>query len=137
MELTEGRQHLDLKQYFAFAASWVRRNSERTHNLCVVNCTSPAQYFHVLRRQIHRPYVKPLAVMAPKYMLHHRACRSSLDAIKPGTYFFRVIIEGGPGDNMAHRNYDLVPEEEVRRHSSSTTSSSPPLLLRARRKLFV
>ena len=76
-ELTGGKEFLTFEEYRHFAASWARRNDERTHNLCVVNCTTPAQYFHVLRRQIHRPYVKPLVVMAAKYMLHHRLFASS------------------------------------------------------------
>jgi len=53
-------------------AGWMRRNAERTHNMCIVNCSTPAQYFHALRRQIHRPFAKPLICMAPKYLLHHR-----------------------------------------------------------------
>jgi hypothetical protein len=114
-ELTGGRAKADMtfEQYLQFAASWARRNSERTHNLCVVNCTTPAQYFHVLRRQIHRPYVKPLILMSPKYMLHHRACRSPIEAMEPGTFFYRVIIEGTRGDNMAKKGYELVPNDEV------------------------
>jgi len=116
-ELTGGRAKADMtfEQYLQFAASWARRNSERTHNLCVVNCTTPAQYFHVLRRQIHRPYVKPLILMSPKYMLHHRACRSPIEAMEPGTFFYRVIIEGTPGDNMAMKGYEIVPNDEIKR----------------------
>jgi hypothetical protein len=53
-------------------AGWMRRNAERTHNMCIVNCSTPAQYFHALRRQIHRPFAKPLICMSPKYLLHHR-----------------------------------------------------------------
>ena len=37
----------------------------------VVNCTTPAQFFHVLRRQMHRPFRKPLIVMSPKSLLRH------------------------------------------------------------------
>ena len=40
-------------------ASWLQNNSERRHNLIVVVPSTPAQYFHCLRRQIHRPYSKP------------------------------------------------------------------------------
>jgi 2-oxoglutarate dehydrogenase E1 component len=93
----------------------MRRNAERTHNMCVVNCSTPAQYFHVLRRQIHRPFAKPLICMAPKYLLHHRACMSDLKDMDQNTFFRRVIVEKGPGDNMASRNYPLVPRHRIRK----------------------
>ena len=102
-------------QYFSFAAGWMRRNAERTHNACIVNCSTPAQYFHALRRQIHRPFAKPLICMAPKYLLHHRACMSNLADIGPNTFFRRLIVEQGPGDNMAARKHHLVPHEQIRK----------------------
>ena len=80
-------------------ASWLQSNSERRHNLIVVVPSTPAQYFHCLRRQIHRPYSKPVIVMSPKWLLHHRACTSRWADMGPGTYFHRVILEGGRGDN--------------------------------------
>ena len=45
-------------------SAWVMRFAERKHNLIVTMPSTPAQYFHVLRRQIHRPYAKPLVVMS-------------------------------------------------------------------------
>ena len=62
-------------------------------NIQVVNCTTPANYFHVLRRQIHRKFRKPLIVMAPKSLLRHRLCVSRIAEMGPGTYFDRVIGE--------------------------------------------
>ncbi|PKI62089.1 hypothetical protein CRG98_017462 [Punica granatum] len=47
-------------------------------NWQVVNATTPANYFHVLRRQIHRDFRKPLIVMAPKNLLRHKDCKSNL-----------------------------------------------------------
>ncbi len=47
-------------------------------NLQVVNCTTPANYYHVLRRQIHREFRKPLVVMSPKNLLRLPAARSPL-----------------------------------------------------------
>jgi 2-oxoglutarate dehydrogenase complex dehydrogenase (E1) component-like enzyme len=82
-------------------SSWLQSNTERKHNLVVVCPSTPAQYFHCLRRQIHRPYLKPLVVMSPKWLLHHKPCASELQDMGPGTFFQRVIIEGGRGDNMA------------------------------------
>ena len=48
-------------------------------NIQVVNCSTPASYFHVLRRQLRRSFRKPLIVMSPKSLLRHRRCVSTLD----------------------------------------------------------
>jgi len=63
------------------------------HNQQVVNCTTPANYFHVLRRQIHRNFRKPLIVMTPKSLLRHKLATSRLEDMGPGTGFRRVIGE--------------------------------------------
>lgn len=63
------------------------------HNWQVVNCTTPANYFHCLRRQVHRDFRKPLIVIAPKNLLRNRMCASSLEDMGPGTIFHRVIQE--------------------------------------------
>ncbi len=60
-------------------------------NMQVVYPSTPAQYFHVLRRQIHRPWRKPLIVMTPKSLLRNPACVSSLEDLNTGTQFKRVI----------------------------------------------
>jgi 2-oxoglutarate dehydrogenase E1 component len=60
-------------------------------NLQVVNCTTPASYFHVLRRQIHRSFRKPLIVMSPKSLLRHREATSRLDELGPDAEFHRVL----------------------------------------------
>lgn len=62
-------------------------------NIQVVNCTTPANFFHVLRRQIHRKYRKPLVVMSPKSLLRHERCVSSLSDFDSGTSFKVVIPE--------------------------------------------
>jgi 2-oxoglutarate dehydrogenase complex dehydrogenase (E1) component-like enzyme len=46
--------------------------------LQVVNCTTPANYFHVLRRQLHRQFRKPLVMFAPKNLLRHPLAKSPL-----------------------------------------------------------
>ena len=63
------------------------------HNWQVVNCTTPANYFHCLRRQVHRDFRKPLIVIAPKNLLRNRNCTSTLEDMGPGTIFHRVIQE--------------------------------------------
>jgi 2-oxoglutarate dehydrogenase E1 component len=64
-------------------------------NMQVVNCTTPANYFHVLRRQLRRNFRKPLVVMTPKSLLRHKAAVSKLDQMGPGTTFHRVLDEAG------------------------------------------
>ncbi len=74
-------------------------------NWQVVNCTTPASYFHVLRRQLRRNFRKPLVVMTPKSLLRHKMCVSALDEMGPGTEFHRVIPE----------TESLIAEDRVRR----------------------
>ena len=62
-------------------------------NMQVVNCTTPASYFHVLRRQLRRDFRKPLIVMTPKSLLRHKACVSRIEDMGPGTSFHRVLDE--------------------------------------------
>ena len=66
------------------------------HNWQVVNCTTPANYFHCLRRQVHRDFRKPLIVISPKNLLRHKKCVSSLEDMGPGTEFIRVLDETDP-----------------------------------------
>jgi 2-oxoglutarate dehydrogenase E1 component len=60
-------------------------------NLQVVNCTTPAQYFHVLRRQLHREFRKPLIVFTPKSLLRHKRAVSRLADFSGETTFHRVL----------------------------------------------
>ena len=60
-------------------------------NMQVVNCTTPAQFFHVLRRQMHRPFRKPLIVMSPKSLLRHARAVSSLADLTDGA--FRTVLD--------------------------------------------
>jgi len=62
-------------------------------NWQVVNCSTPANYFHCLRRQVHRDFRKPLIVLSPKNLLRHKLCVSTLEEMGPGTEFQRVIDE--------------------------------------------
>jgi 2-oxoglutarate dehydrogenase E1 component len=83
-------------------------------NWQVCNPTTPANYFHVLRRQIHRNFRKPLVLMTPKSLLRHKRCISFLDDMLPGTSFHRVFrdqAECVPGATTVQ----LVPDEEIRR----------------------
>jgi len=61
------------------------------NNMQVVNCTTPANFFHLLRRQIKRPFRKPLVVFTPKSLLRHPACVSDLEELSRGG--FREVID--------------------------------------------
>lgn len=74
-------------------------------NWQVVNCTTPANYFHCLRRQIHRDFRKPLIVTSPKNLLRNKKCVSSLEEMGPGTFFKRVYDEV---DETIKENADSV-----------------------------
>ncbi|WP_025896901.1 2-oxoglutarate dehydrogenase E1 component [Sneathiella glossodoripedis] len=67
--------------------------SSAEDNWQVVNCTTPANYFHVLRRQIHRKFRKPLVVMTPKSLLRHKEAVSTLEDMGPGSTFHRVLYD--------------------------------------------
>ncbi|KIO24447.1 hypothetical protein M407DRAFT_212813 [Tulasnella calospora MUT 4182] len=69
----------------------------RNVNMHVTYPTTPAQYFHLLRRQMMRNYRKPLIVAAPKGLLRLPAASSSLDDMKPGTRFQPVLSTFGEG----------------------------------------
>ncbi|MAJ66630.1 MAG: 2-oxoglutarate dehydrogenase E1 component [Candidatus Pelagibacter sp.] len=60
-------------------------------NLQVMNCTTPANYFHALRRQMHRDFRKPLIIMTPKSLLRNKYCVSYLDDFDKNNSFHRVL----------------------------------------------
>jgi len=60
-------------------------------NIQVMNCTTPANYFHALRRQIHRSFRKPLVMMTPKSLLRNKYCVSNLDDFGKNNSFHRVM----------------------------------------------
>ncbi len=62
-------------------------------NMQVVNCTTPANYFHALRRQMRRNFRKPLIVMTPKSLLRHRQAVSRLADMASNTSFHRVMYD--------------------------------------------
>ncbi|GLD98266.1 hypothetical protein PINS_up006963 [Pythium insidiosum] len=76
-------------------------------NWQVVNCSTPAQYFHVLRRQIHRDFRKPLISVQPKSLLRLRQASSKIEEMAEGTQFHRVLPEATPEK--------LVKDDDVKR----------------------
>ena len=65
----------------------------------VLNCTTPANYFHALRRQMHRDFRKPLIVMTPKSLLRHKRCISYLNNFTKKNTFHRVLDDDAYSKN--------------------------------------
>jgi 2-oxoglutarate dehydrogenase E1 component len=82
-------------------------------NMQVVNCTTPANYFHVLRRQLHRSFRKPLVIMTPKSLLRHKRAVSRLDELGPGSSFHRVLWDDAQSEG--HSGLKLKPDDQIRR----------------------
>jgi 2-oxoglutarate dehydrogenase E1 component len=93
-------------------------------NMQVANCTTPANYFHILRRQLKREIRKPLILMTPKSLLRHKRATSRLDELGPDTSFHRLLWDdaqyplpnphpqAGEGREGATK---LVPDAQIRR----------------------
>ena len=87
------------------------------HNIIVAQPSTPAQYFHLLRRQVKSKWSKPLIVLTPKSLLRHPGCTSVLDDIQNGS--FQKILPDDRPDNLSTRRilissgkayYDLFEE---------------------------
>lgn len=81
-------------------------------NWIVANCTTPANYFHILRRQLHRTFRKPLILMTPKSLLRHKLCISSAADFTTGSSFHRVLWDDA---QHGHSDTELKPDAEIRR----------------------
>ncbi|WP_417493829.1 2-oxoglutarate dehydrogenase E1 component [Maricaulis sp.] len=89
-------------------------------NMQVANCSTPANYFHILRRQIHRGFRKPLIMMTPKSLLRHKRCVSTLEAMGPGSSFHRVLWDDAdktsrPEGEVSQSTTELKPDAAIRR----------------------
>jgi len=112
-------QHNDVAMYQLDHTNWI-----------VANASTPANYFHLLRRQLALPFRKPLIVMSPKSLLRLPECRSSFDEMLEGTSFQRIYPESGlasenPSDVKkiifcsGKTYYDLVAERAKMKIESS------------------
>ncbi|PTE21021.1 2-oxoglutarate dehydrogenase E1 component [Cereibacter changlensis JA139] len=81
-------------------------------NWIVANCSTPANYFHILRRQIHRNFRKPLILMTPKSLLRHPLCISNAEDFTSGSSFHRVLWDDA---QKGHSETVLKPDAEIRR----------------------
>jgi len=90
---------------------------ERFLQLCaednwqVSNCTTPANYFHVLRRQLHRNFRKPLILMTPKSLLRHKRVLSRIEDMGPGTTFHRLLWDDA--QHKPDQKIKLVPDKKI------------------------
>jgi len=78
----------------------------------VANCTTPANYFHILRRQMHREIRKPLILMTPKSLLRHPRCKSTLADLAGESAFHRFLRDDADGGNAG---YALAKDAKIRR----------------------
>jgi 2-oxoglutarate dehydrogenase E1 component len=79
----------------------------------VANCTTPANYFHILRRQLKREIRKPLILMTPKSLLRHKRAVSRLDEMTNGTSFHRLLWDDA--QLLPDQQIKLVPDDKIRR----------------------
>ena len=90
------------------------------NNMQIINCTTPANFFHVLRRQIAFPFRKPLIIFTPKSLLRHPECVSPLDDFLEGTGFNEVIDDDYVDSNSVRKvlfcsgkvYYDLLEHQQ-------------------------
>ena len=82
-------------------------------NMQVANCTTPMNYFHILRRQMHRNFRKPLILMTPKSLLRHKRCVSNIAEFGPGSSFHRVLWDDA--EILSDQKIKLVSDKEIKR----------------------
>lgn len=82
-------------------------------NMQVANCTTPANYFHILRRQVKRDFRKPLILMTPKSLLRHKLAVSSLSEMNLGTNFQYVLLDGA--EHVEGSTIKLQKDDKIRR----------------------
>ena len=85
-------------------------------NWIVANVTTPANYFHILRRQIHRSFRKPLILFTPKSLLRHKHAVSKLKDFAKGSSFHRLLWDDADmGPEYGISSTKLVPDEKIKR----------------------
>jgi 2-oxoglutarate dehydrogenase E1 component len=80
-------------------------------NWIVANCTTPANYFHILRRQIHRDFRKPLVLMTPKSLLRHKMAVSEAEDFTTGSSFHRCLWDDAQKGNSDTK---LVADSKIK-----------------------
>lgn len=83
------------------------------NNIQVANCTTPANYFHILRRQLHRNFRKPLIMMTPKSLLRHKLCVSPLSDFDHGTSFHHLLWDDADRSKHREAEKDAPPKSQI------------------------
>jgi 2-oxoglutarate dehydrogenase E1 component len=84
-------------------------------NMQVANCTTPANYFHILRRQVHRDFRKPLILMTPKSLLRHKRAVSSLAEMGADSTFHRLLWDDAETPGAPKTTIKLATDDKIRR----------------------
>jgi 2-oxoglutarate dehydrogenase E1 component len=84
-------------------------------NMQVANCTTPANYFHILRRQMKRDFRKPLILMTPKSLLRHKKAVSGLAEFGPDSTFHRLLWDDAEAPGVPKTSIKLAADAEIRR----------------------
>jgi 2-oxoglutarate dehydrogenase E1 component len=91
-------------------------------NIQVANCTTPANYFHILRRQMLRSFRKPLVIMAPKSLLRHKMAVSKAEDFLGDQHFMRIVSDTNPAPDTETKRlvlctgkvaYDLIEARDA------------------------
>jgi len=82
-------------------------------NMQIANCSTPANYFHILRRQLKREFRKPLILMTPKSLLRHKRAVSRLDEMAEGTSFHRILWDDA--QYLKGEKIKLAKDSKIRR----------------------
>jgi 2-oxoglutarate dehydrogenase E1 component len=82
-------------------------------NMQVANCTTPANYFHIVRRQLWRDFRKPLVLMTPKSLLRHKQATSRLEEMGEGSSFHRILHDDA--QTLPEPEIKLVPDKDIKR----------------------
>ncbi len=81
-------------------------------NWIVANCSTPANYFHILRRQLHRSFRKPLVLMTPKSLLRHPMAISRAEEFQTGSSFHRILWDDAERGNSPTK---LAADDKIKR----------------------
>ncbi|MEM9138445.1 MAG: 2-oxoglutarate dehydrogenase E1 component [Pseudomonadota bacterium] len=81
-------------------------------NWIVANCTTPANYFHIMRRQMLRSFRKPLILFTPKSLLRHKLCVSNLSEMAENSSFHRILWDDA---EQGASDLELKPDDEIKR----------------------
>lgn len=85
-----------------------RRSQSLMINMQVANVTNPANYFHLLRRQLVRDFRKPLVVMTPKYLLRHKLVKSNIEEFHEKYHFVSIYRESYPEEVQSNEQIERV-----------------------------